>query len=249
MAWTGNFGSIRRMRREAAAIFGRQPMRILLLFSALLTLLAAPTSAEPFFDTLADLGDVYDDTDIFSLVGDHSDFGGGVGSDWFQGTQFTSQATGTLTSIDVAIGHLDVPETMQFLLYEDAGGALGTLLETIPVDTTTGNWDGAIRRGFASSTTELTAGTSYWLMATSTDPTIWFQNELTPSVVLPRLWTPDGVNGSLNSDTTDTAAFRLNGPAPVPLSRRATLIGVGLSMLAAIGLMRVRLQRRLPSPL
>jgi hypothetical protein len=108
------------------------------------------------------------------------------------------------------------PDVIEFRLYADAGGSLGALLETINVQTVAENYDGAIETGFASNTTKLIQGESYWLMATSVNPTIWFNNE-SGAAQLPRLWTPDGVGAPLNSDTTDAAAFRLDSrPESVP---------------------------------
>lgn len=207
-------------------------MRVLLAtLSAclLLSLAASPLAAQTYFDTLGTLGDVYEDDDIFNVIGDHS--AGLGGADWFQGYRFTSAASGLLHSIDVAVGHLDGPETIEFRLYADAGGALGALLETIPVAATAADFDGSLVRGIATSTTSLAQGTSYWLMAYSSAPTIWFNNELGQS--LPRLWTEDGPNAPLNSDTTTAAAFRLNGPPPVPLSAPLGLFAI---LLASLGM-------------
>jgi hypothetical protein len=200
-------------------------LALLLLASLLLT---APAGAQVFFDNLGQV-DVFEDTDVVYYIGDHtSSIGTG---DWFQGFRFTSSASGELHSIDVAVGnYFGGPDTMEFRLYADAGGALGALLATIPVVASAEDFDGSIRRGrigpSLSGPPVLAQGTSYWLMATAEGPTIWFTNE--QGVVLPRLWTPDGVTGSLRSDTQDAAAFRLNGPPPVPV-----LPPIGASVLGA----------------
>lgn len=202
---------------------------------------ASPSQAAPqrLYDNLGDLGDVYEDTDIFSLIGDHS--AGLGGADWYQGFRFIPQETGLLQSIDVAVGHLDAPETIEFRLYADAGGTLGALIETIFVQTSAENFDGAIEAAPAAGTTQLLAGTSYWLMATGDGPTIWFQNEI--GVSLPRLWTPGGPGAPLSSDTTTASAFRMNGPEPVPLTglwTRILLVAVLTTLMAAVGMPRAR---------
>ena len=214
-------------------------MRILLRSLLSFFLVLAPASAwaaAPFFDTLGTSGDVYDDTDTFFLMGDHTLTLGG--SDWFQGQRFTSAHTGNLYSIDVAVGHLLGPDTIEFRLYADAGGSLGALIGTIPVQTVAENYDGAIETGLAAGTTVLTQGTSYWLMATGIEPTIWFWNE-TGAPDLPRLWTPDGVGAPLASDTTTAAAFRLNAPPAVPaLGFPGLLLTTALLLLAATPTLR-----------
>ncbi len=201
-----------------------------LLLVLALGLFSAPAFADPYFDTLGQLGDVYDDNDIFYVLGDHS--AGLGGADWFQGVRFTSLRTGPLHSIDVAVGHLDAsPQTIEFRLYADASGSLGSLLETIPVVATAANFEGVIERGLSASSTVLTAGNDYWLMATSVGPTIWFNNEL--GVSMDRLWTEFGDAAPLNSDTTTGPAFRLNAPPPVPLAgsiARSLLLALALAV-------------------
>lgn len=181
-----------------------------------LLLLAGPAVAQVFYDNLGNV-DVFEDDDVVLYIGDHTSALGGA--DWFQGHRFTSEATGEVASIDVAVGnYFDGPDTMQFRLYTDVGGTLGTLLATFTVIATAEQFDGSIRRGRVDGgfgTPVLAQGTNYWLMASATGPTLWFQNE--QGDVLPRLWTPDGIGAPLNSDTTAATGFRVNGPPPVPM--------------------------------
>lgn len=191
------------------------PLRLAL--GVLLALLASPAGAQVFYDNLGNV-DVFDDTDVVSFIGDHT--GANGSGDWYQGYRFTSAASGEVHSIDVAVGNWTVgPETMEFRLYADAGGSLGALLATIPVVAVAEDFDGTIRRGrvpAAGVAPVLTQGVGYWLMAYSPGPTLWFNNE--QGVSLPRLWTPGGLGGAFNSDTTTAAAFRVNGPPPVPIA-------------------------------
>jgi hypothetical protein len=206
-----------------------------LVLATLVALVPAPAGAAlVFFDTLGTVGDVYDDTDTFFYIGEYSLIYGGD-DDWFQGERFTSKRTGFLYSIEVAVGHLLTPETIEFRLYADNGGTLGALLETIYVPTVAENYDGAIETALAAGTTELTKGTSYWLMATCDAPSIWFSNEIGADP-LPRLWTPGGVGGSLNSDTTTATAFRLNGPPDLPALGDAGQFVTALLLLLAASL-------------
>lgn len=225
---------------------GRALETVTLLVLGLLFLagpLAGPAMAQVFYDNLGNV-DVFEDDDIVSFIGDYSLLGDT--EDWYQGHRFTSEASGAVASIDVAVGnYLDGPGTMEFRLYADAAGALGALLGTFTVTATAEQFDGSIRRGrvdAGSGTPVLTQGSGYWLMATSSTPTIWFRNE--QGDVLPRLWTPDGVNGALNSDTPQASAFRVNGPPPVPLmgpGAMALLVALGSATgLRALGRRRVR---------
>lgn len=208
-----------RIRRPSPALLG----------VTFLLLLASPATAQVFYDNLGNQ-DVYEDDDVVSFIGDYTSLGDT--EDWFQGHRFTSEASGAVGSIDVAVGnYLDGPGTMEFRLHADAGGALGALLATFTVTATAEQFDGSIRRGridTGGTAPVLALGTSYWLMATAETPTIWFRNE--QGDVLPRLWTPDGPGGTLNSDTLPASAFRVNGPPPVPL-----LGAGGTTLLVALG--------------
>ncbi|MEZ4333129.1 MAG: hypothetical protein R3F35_15320 [Myxococcota bacterium] len=208
-------------------------IRVLWLLVAVACIGARSATAQVFYDDLGSV-DVFDDADVVALIGDHSSALGG--SDWFQGFRFTSEATGTLHSIDVAVGNYFAgPQTIEFRLYADTGGALGAQLATVPVLATAEDFDGTIRRGFvelgAGSPPVLVQGASYWLMATSEGPTIWFQNE--QGVSLPRLWTEFGPGAPLNSDTTIASAFRLNGPPAVPLANEGSVLVLVLALLGA----------------
>lgn len=220
--------SRRRSARRATTLTG-------LVLSGVLGLgLAAPATAQTFHDNIVSNVDVFEDTDVVSFVGDYT--ATGSSEDWYQGFRFTSQATGTLGSIDVAVGnYFSGPTTMEFRLYADAGGALGALLAVIPVVATAEDFDGGLRRGLfppgAGAPPMLTQGTSYWLMATAPDATIWFNNERGES--LPRLWTPNGPGGALNSDTQTAAAFRVSGPTPVPLTSPLALFLLAPATIAA----------------
>ncbi|MCR9092934.1 MAG: hypothetical protein NXI30_01835 [bacterium] len=194
--------------------------------------------AQVFYDNLGN-ADVFEDDDIVSFIGDYASLGDT--EDWFQGFRFTSGASGPVASIDVAVGnYLDGPGTMEFRLYADAAGGLGALLGTFTVTATAEQFDGSIKRGRVdegSGGPTLAQGSDYWLMATAATPTIWFRNE--QGDVLPRLWTPDGVGGTLNADTLAAAAFRVNGPPPVPLmGPTATVLLAGLG--GAMGLRALR---------
>ena len=206
---------------------------------ALSALSAGAVQAQVFYDNLGTL-DIYDDTDVVSFVGQYPPALGG--DDWFQGFRVTAEATGTLHSIDVAVGnYFSGPETIEFRLYADAGGALGAQLATIPVVAVAEDFDGTIRRGFVEPSVGgnpmLTQGSGYWLMATAPSATIWFKNE--QGDTLPRLWTPDGPSGTLRSDTVTAAALRLNGAPPVPIAMPPGMILL-TALLSATGALALR---------
>lgn len=92
------------------------------------------------------------------------------------GFQFTSGLTGALSSLSVAIGSVDPNAPAQpfaLSLYADNAGTLGTLLGSYSAMTNEYFGTAAALDVVPASGVTLTAGTSYWLVATTTSDVVW----------------------------------------------------------------------------
>jgi len=154
---------------------------------------------------------------------------GPVGSsDFVLGFEFTAQATGVVSSLDVAVstGFLN-NTTMTFGIYE---GDASTLLEEISIIPTVEH-TAAIETGVANGTTQLVAGKTYYLIASAVGQSLgWRKNSKGDTLKL--FVSTDGGQSVLSERIDVSAAFRINstddGGTPAGLNgETVTLMGHG----------------------
>jgi hypothetical protein len=185
----------------------------------------APAGAQVVYNNF-DVGDSYD-----ANAGWFASGPGGVNQRIAQ--QFSPTGTGLLTSIEVAMDlvSLTAPNHFDLFLYDDVGGAPGSLLESWSVDGQMGPWPGVHAPVFVASGLNplINMGSLYWLVADSTGSTdaAWMQN--TVGDVGPIRWGPSGgplTNGPLDL-TLGTMRVTVRPSAVPEPSSMALLFGGG----------------------
>ncbi len=195
-----------------------------ILFLAASSLLASAfANADVAFNNF-DSGDTFNTGTGWTISGLSS----AVGTQFVQGEQFKSATTGNLSSITIAMGYVTGTNAGSVTLYSDAGGTLGSALGTYGLSSM-GAFGSSYTPSFigVGSGPVLTAGSMYWLVATSASDAWLAWNWST---------TDSGghyleINGS-PSYTTDThGAFRVE-TTPVPEPASMVALGAGLVALA-----------------
>lgn len=175
---------------------------------------------------------------IFSDFGPHDTFQTGIGytvsgSNSLVGQtiesamSFTSSGNFTLSQIDAAIGYVAGGNDVTFTLDSNAGGIPGVIMESWTV-TGLPVFGGSYAPVSLMSTggVMLSAGQTYWIVASAGDPTNW------------SAWNENSVgangnfaqfsNGQWNQFNGTLSAFDVMGGASSPEPASAALIGLGL---------------------
>jgi hypothetical protein len=144
-------------------------MRTLLGLMVIGLLVAAPASAQTIvFDNMP--GDDYNPGTGHTISGASSP----VGSDFDQGDQFMPSASGNLSDVWVAMGHVTGLNEFELWLTDDAGGTPGTTLWSSGAIKDLMGPFGSLNPPVHISVDGgpmLTAGSSYWLLASVADDT------------------------------------------------------------------------------
>ncbi len=141
-----------------------------LLLTGGLAVAALPVSAQTMvvfsnFDT----GDTYNASTLNAVTGSDSI----LGTAYTQAMSFTASSGGTLSSLELALKSYFGPAAVDVSLCSNAGGAPGAVLEAWTGPSFT-NPAGAIYSYVSTGTpVELSAGTSYWIVAAPGTSTTW----------------------------------------------------------------------------
>lgn len=132
-------------------------------------LMAGAAQADTAFDNFQPV-DTFNCCTGWTITGAHSI----VGVDYDQGEQFTALADGTINFIDIGIGNVTGTNNFFLDLYDDVGGQPGNILAS---------WSGGPMPQFGTVSNQpihivnndphaaLTAGQTYWLIASAPDDT------------------------------------------------------------------------------
>jgi hypothetical protein len=198
-------------------------MRIAMVAALGLLAVAASARADVAFSDFGP-GDTFNTTTGLSIFGSGA-FSGALGMATNE-AEFTSAASGSLTSVEVAVGYDGGPNSFTVTLYADNAGSPGTALESFSLTNAPAFGTSFTPETFTSvSLPTLTAGTSYWLGVAASDP-----NSSTDGA-----WNFNSM-GALGTDvrppnapatSTTLPAFAVNVTAvPEPSSLALGLVGV-----------------------
>ena len=167
---------------------------------------------------------------------------GAFGVNVLEGAAFTAGLTGTLSEIDAPFFNQGWPGIFNFELHADDGtGKIGALLESFD-NVGPATPAGGIFSVYSSLHPILTAGSTYWLIATPADTSTavyWNENSI-PSFGT----TYEDVNGTGNySANSLLPAFRVLGASAVP---EPSSLMLGLAGLVSGGALLCRIGRQRP---
>lgn len=217
----------------------RRVIRLCAMGAALALCLASTSGARSDFVVYNNFGasDAYN-TNVSWTVGNP-----GTGQNFVPGDSFTPTQSGTLSKIVIALEWISGPNTGTVSLEADAGGLpSGTVLESFSVSSLP-PFDGSFHTPLTLTDTinaPLVAGTTYWIVASTTAGSLLGWNENSTSATGSHAESSDG--GSTWSTSTNTqGAFRVTEnltQTAVPEPSSLALLGIGLGVLAGHRLRR-----------
>lgn len=182
-------------------------------------------------------GDAYDTGSGLTISGVTSP----VGATYIQGSNFTAGVTANLSEIDVPFFLAAGSGLFNLGLYADDGtGHLGSLIESFQNIGPAVNSPGSIFSVSSALHPLLSAGVSYWLIASPADTGSWVAWDFATTGATSTVYTSLDGSASYNADR-GSPAFRVIG-ASVPEPSSIALLGLG-GVAAAVGLRRRRAAR------
>lgn len=153
-----------------------------------------------------------------------------LGQRWDQGDQFIPSASGQITKVRAAIGHVTGANDVTLTLRADAGDTPGAFIashQLIGFMGTFGNNNAPLVFDFTSANYMINAGTKYWLIASTGNDTwaAWNLNSTGDTGL--HAWGNDGVN--FNTGVNSRGAFEVQ---IVPEPATMLILGAGLAALA-----------------
>ena len=193
--------------------------RLLLLIA--LTSICLPASAGVIYSNLGP-------GDSFAADGCTLGLGGGV-----CGYQFQAATSANVTSIELVAFLVDGDTGLDVWLKSDNGGLPGTTLEHFQLAAGSLLADGKLFSLPSLLNPPLTSGSSYWLLATTTNPDAWATWNYTDPAVLGTSYFFDGTDETTLSGET-MGAFRVNGTSSdIPEPGTLSMLLAGAALIAA----------------